>query len=91
MLCSDQDLALDSGYNVCYAVNDMISYVRMTVRLPGNKKRHLWADEISEHVFRVLDKYGDRQDEIIIAYHSDIIRKRKAYMSLKYAEMMVYK
>ena len=65
--------------------------VRLRVQLSHNKKRSVWAQELSPSLYRVMKRNGDLTNEFIIVTPNDIISKKQARMSLKYAEFEVVK
>jgi hypothetical protein len=67
------------------------AYVRATVKLAGGRRRSFWGlvtkrtDRLV--MYRVYDRFGEQQDEMVVAAPVDIVRENPARISLKYGEM----
>ena len=64
----------------------MKRYYRLSVQTV-NCIRTAWCYKISETSYQVVDKGGDRVNELIILDPRDIISIKPATMNLKYAEL----
>lgn len=70
----------------------MKEYYRLTLTLAPNKRRTFWCYKSGTvarqfQAYIVVDKGGDRLNEIVICAPEDIISIKPAKMNLKYAEL----
>lgn len=76
------------------------AFYRLTVRLPGGRRRTVWAEKrgysrsggsglpTTETLsYRVLTREGEWTGEIIIAAPSDVVKQVPARMNMKYGEL----
>ena len=66
----------------------MKRYYRLNFKTTSGT-RQIWCYRLSQTTFQVVDKSGDRIDELVIANAQDIISLRPVKMNLKYAELEV--
>ena len=74
----------------------MSTYAKLTFRPAGPKtSRTVWvrpAGELNKkgiRIFRVVDREGERQNELIVLTSNDILSLRPAKMNLHYGELEV--
>lgn len=69
----------------------MKRYYKLTFKTALNKQRTIWCYKLSGIAYMVVDKGGDRLDEIVYCAQADMVSTRPAKMNLKYAELELIK